>query len=337
MPQRCSKIYSFMNIPHSSIPVTIVTGFLGSGKTTFINELTARHADTRFAIIENEFGKVSIDEELLIGGNEGIFEINGGCICCTVSDELISYLLKLNSGQRQFDHLIIETTGIAEPLSIAEPFMAHPVIQKKYRLDSIICLVDSEFIADQLKEEEVAARQISAADVVIFNKTDSVAAEYLEELQTNIRQINPYAQMVQAAFAKVADANLLNLQANTPEVVEKRQENIDLHHQHLHNQISSYTICFTESLDYAKFYQWASRLMMFQNSRIYRIKGILNFENEENKAVFQSVKTKFVLSKGNPWPGDKSAVRESKLVFIGRELKKEQLLKHLKQCFAKKG
>lgn len=320
----------------SPIPVTLVSGFLGSGKTTFINELTAKHPEKRFAIIENEFGDISIDEELLIEGKEGVFEINSGCICCTVSDELISYLLNLRQGNQSFDHLIIETTGIAEPLSVAEPLLSHPVIQQKYRLDSIICLVDSEFVAEQLKQEEVVARQISAADVVIFNKTDLVAPQYLQDLQTLLRQVNPFAEVLHAQYASVASAaDLLNLQANTAEVMEKRQEQVDHHHHHLHAQITSYSITFKEQLDYSKFYQWASVLMQFQNSRFYRIKGILNIKGEEHKMIFQSVKNKFTLTQGNEWPkGQGAAARESKLVFIGRDLQKERLLKQLKQSFA---
>ncbi len=291
--------------------------------------------EKKFAVIENEFGEVGIDKELLIGNDGGVFEIRGGCICCTVSGELTTYLLNLNRGDKQFDHLIIETTGVAEPLSIAEPFLSHPVIRQKYRLDAIICLLDSELVAEQLRQEEVVARQISAADLILFNKTSSVTAADLQELESKIRQINPFAQPLQAQYARVAHQNLTSLHAFSPDSLEKRQLEVAHHHQHLHEGISSYSICFTESLDYGKFYQWANQLMTFQNSRIYRIKGILNFSGKAEKVVFQSVKNKFVMSEGSPWPaGAEAPARESRLVFIGRELKKEILLKHLKRCFA---
>lgn len=324
-----------MSHPTFSIPVTIITGFLGSGKTTFINDLTAKHGGKKFAIIENEFGEISIDQELLTGGQEDIFEIKGGCICCTVSDELIQYLLKLAQEPYAFDHLIIETTGVAEPLSIAEPFLAHPIIQQKYRLDSIICLVDSELVESQLQEEEVVARQISAADLILFNKTDAVAPAYLQEVEGIIQQINPLAQTLRTSFGKLAE-DVLQLQAHTAERLEKKLEAVDHQHQHLHRQISSHSISFTEPLDYAKFYQWASMLLMFQGSRIYRIKGILNMKGEEHKLIFQSVKSKFSLTKGNKWAEEAASIpRESRLVFIGRELRKEQLLRQLKQSYAK--
>ena len=325
-----------MSTLQSPIPVTLITGFLGSGKTTFVNELTAGKRAKSFAIIENEFGEVGIDQELLIGGSERVFEVNGGCICCTVSDELITYLLNLNGTQQAFNHLIIESTGIAEPLAIAEPFLSHPVIQKKYRLDGIICLVDSEFLEAQLREEEVVARQISAADSIIFNKTDCVEEEYLQKLEQLVRSINPFARMHRAQFARVEDsADLLNMEANQPGLIEQQHQAVDHHHHHLHEQISSYSISFKEPLNYEKFYQWANKLMMFQNSRIYRIKGILNFEREEDKVIFQSVKNKFVMSKGSSWPKAQPSERESKLVFIGRELNKERLERHLRQCMAR--
>ncbi len=291
--------------------------------------------EKKFAVIENEFGEVGIDEELLVGNDGGVFEIKGGCICCTVSGELITYLLNLNRGEQPFDHLIIETTGVAEPLSIAEPFLSHPAIQQKFRLDAIICLLDSELVAEQLRQEEVVARQISAADLILFNKTDSVTPAYLQELEGTIRLANPFAELLQAQYARVAHKNLTDLRAFSPDSLEKRQLEVAHHHHHLHEGISSYSICFTESLDYGKFYQWANQLMRFQNSRIYRIKGILNFSGKAEKVVFQSVKNKFVMSEGNPWPaGAQAPPRESRLVFIGRELKKEILLKHLKRCFA---
>ncbi len=323
----------FMSATTFSIPVTIITGFLGSGKTTFINDLTAKHPGKKFAIIENEFGAISIDQELLVGGAEGVFEIKGGCICCTVSEELIKYLLNLNKDGQAFDHLIIETTGIAEPLSIGEPFLAHPLIQQKYQLDGIVCLVDSEGVEDMLQQEAVVAKQISAADLIIFNKTDVIATDYLLEVESRIRQINPLALTVRAQYGRVDYANLLNLQANTTELMERLQQQVAHDHQHLHQGISSWSLSFTEPLDYAKFYQWASMLMMFQSSRIYRIKGILNFSNESTKTIFQSVKNKFVMTEGSAWPAE--APRGSKLVFIGRELKKEQLMRQLKQSFAK--
>ena len=319
-----------------SIPVTIITGFLGSGKTTFINGLMARRPSKRIAIIENEFGEVSIDGELLLGGSESIFEISGGCICCTVSDALIYHLLDLAGADKQLDHLIIETTGIAEPLSIAEPFLSHPLIQQKFRLDSIICMVDCQFVEDQLQEEEVVARQISAADLIILNKTEEIAPDALQTFESNMRQINPFAEVKHNTDAKAEARDLLSLLAHNTERMEIKQQEVVHHHQHLHHKITSYSICFHEPLDYAKFYQWASVLMQFQSGRIYRIKGILNFKGEQNKTIFQGVKSKFVLLPGSPWPeGAEAAQRESKLVFIGRELNKDQLLKQLKRCFAK--
>lgn len=320
-----------------AVPVTIITGFLGAGKTTFINHLITKKPGYKIAILENEFGEVSIDQELLQGGKENIFEVNGGCICCTVNDKLIAYLLELlQRGQQEFDHLIVESSGVAEPLSIAEPFLSHPLIQQRYRLDAIICLVDSEHVAAQLQEEEVVARQLAAADVLVCTKTDAVAADRLLQLEEMLGKINPFARLYRARHGHTAShVDMLQLEAHQPGRLEQLQQEVPAGHEYLHQNITSCSISLSQPLDYEKFYQWAATLLRFQNSHIYRIKGVLDIKGEAEKIIFQSVRDKFVLSKGSAWPEAASSVRNSRLVFIGHALNKERLLRHLRQCVAK--
>lgn len=318
---------------NKQIPVTIVTGFLGSGKTTFLNEVIGQNPDTRFAIIENEFGEIGLDQELVIKRDDNIFEMSNGCICCSINTELIENLLKLSSDAYQFDHLIIETTGIAEPLSVAEAFLAHPLIQQKFSVNAIICLVDCEQLEECLKENEEAGRQLSAADFVLFNKSELVRAEYLQEVKKMVQEINPYADSFATSHAKTDTKLLLNLMAFDSENIQKKQEAVAHDHHHHHHQITSYSFTFDRNFDFHKFYQWASVLLTFQSGRIYRIKGILSFEGDKEKRIFQSVKNRFLLTNGDKWKDGES--RESRIVFIGKELRKDILEKHMRQCLCK--
>jgi G3E family GTPase len=318
---------------HKKTPVTILTGFLGAGKTTLLNEIISQHPDTRFAIIENEFGEIGIDQELVLNKDKNLFEMSNGCICCTINNELADTLLELSRSDKPFDHLLIETTGIADPMGVTEAFLSDPLIQQKYIVDGLICLVDTEQVEDLLSQEEEVARQISAADVIIFNKTDLMRKEYLEEVKQTVKKINPYAICHESSQEGTDTTGLLQLKAYTVSGFHERHKAVVAEHhreQHHHHHISTYSFSFEEPLDLQKFQQWANMLLTFQNERIYRIKGILNFKGEETKTIFQSVKTRYLLVKGKEWEPEET--RLSKIVFIGRELRKDILEKNLRQC-----
>lgn len=307
-----------------------MSGFLGAGKTTLLNEIIQQNPGTRFAIIENEFGEINIDQELIVRKDDCIVELSNGCICCTVNEELVESLLKLSADSYQFDHLLIETTGIAEPLGVAEAFLIYPKIQQKFAVNAIICIVDSEFVQDHLTETTEAARQIAAADLVIFNKADLVQEDYLKKVNKLIKDINPWADTLVTSQAKTDTKGLLNMQAFGAEHFWQLQEAMKEEHYHHHHHISTFSLRFEQDFDYRKFYQWASMLLTFQSGRIYRIKGFLFFKGEKKKMIFQSVKNRFLLTE------DETAVaaadRISQLVFIGNELQKERLQRHLRQC-----
>lgn len=177
-------------------PVTILTGFLGSGKTTFLNELIKAHPEKRPIIVENEFGEENIDSELVIGAGDKIFSISDGCVCCSLNDELFELLRQLWSNKDKFDELIIEATGIADPGFIAMPFVENPNMEQFYKLDRVICLVDAKFIENELKNTEEARKQIAFSDILLITKTDEVSKEKIHEIKHLLKDINPWASVL---------------------------------------------------------------------------------------------------------------------------------------------
>ncbi len=314
----------------STIPVTIITGFLGAGKTTLLNEIIGQHPDKKFAIIENEFGEIGIDNELIIGAEDGIFEMSNGCICCALSSELKELLLKLYDRRDTFQHLIIETTGIADPSAVAAAFVTDPQVQVHYRLDAILCMVDSKHLESNLLSEKEAAQQLSYADVLIFNKTDLVETSYLERLKTMVSNINPFAKVLETKYGKVNTPPLLELAAFDPSSIEKGTQQLAKHHDHQHQHITSQSYRFDQDFDLIKFRHFIQVLLLFQGARIFRMKGILSIVDIEERIIFQSVQTQSVFRKGSTWQADEK--RTSCLVVIGHGLDRSAFEKKLKEC-----
>ena len=314
------------------IPVTIITGFLGAGKTTFLNNIISQNKDTRFAIIENEFGEIGIDNELIIGIDDGIFELSNGCICCTLNSELTELLVKLIDRQEDYDHLLIETTGIADPSSVAAAFISDYQVQEHFRLDGIICLVDSMHVEATLKVETKAPQQIGFADVLIFNKKNTVSPSQLASITSNIQKLNPYATLLEAEQAAVETTPLLQLKAYEPSNVEKKTVFILHNHDHQHEHITSQAYSFDQAFDLLKLRHFIQVLLVLQSMRIYRMKGILYIKDEAHKIIFQAVQQQTIFSKGSKWEEDEK--RESKLLIIGNNLNKTMFEKKLRQCLA---
>ena len=316
--------------PKTKIPVTIITGFLGAGKTTLLNKIIAQNKDIRFAIIENEFGEIGIDQELILNVEDGIFEMSNGCICCSLNAELAETLHKLIGKSVNFDHLLIETTGIANPSAIASAFLNDYAVQQYFRLDGVICLVDTLHVASVLDKEQEAAQQISFADLILLNKKDLVSKTTLEQTENLLKAINPYAQIEVFDHNNLEDKKILQLNAFELKPIEQASFSIAPQHNHQHGQITSQSYSFDRNFDLLKFRHFIQVLLILQSQRIYRIKGVLSIENENQRMIFQSVQKQTLFSKGSPWEAGEK--RQSKLVVIGNGLKRDLFEKKLRSC-----
>ncbi|MCG8310606.1 MAG: GTP-binding protein [Cytophagales bacterium] len=311
---------------NEKIPVTIITGFLGAGKTTLLNHLIRKHPEKKFAIIENEFGDVPIDQELVVNAKDGIFEMANGCICCSLNAELGELLQKLTSDDYDFNHLIIETTGIAEPDGIASAFIGRRR-SSKFILDATICLADSHDITQNLKERGEAHKQISFADVVVLNKIDLVSQDELDAVRIAITTQNAEASVFQCSYGNIHE-NVLDLKAYDSHRLERKLLNPHRHHQH--NELVAHSFEIEEPLISERFEHWITMLLFLSGYQIYRIKGVLNLKGETNKVIFQSVRSNSKLDVGSPWT--EGEFRVSKIVFIGNNIKRALLEKGLKGC-----
>ncbi|MFK7946748.1 MAG: GTP-binding protein [Saprospiraceae bacterium] len=318
------------------IPVTILTGFLGSGKTSLLNHIIQSQSKQRFAVIENEVGAVNLDSEFIVGAEEDIFQITDGCLCCTLNIELAKLLNELVRRRDEFDHLIIETTGIADPSGVAAVFVSDLNIQEHFQLDSILCVVDSFHIDELLKSKETeAARQISFADVLIFNKIDLINTNQLTQIKQNLKAIHPFAitldAMLNAKNPQIDVNKILNIKAFEAKQVEVKTQSTKFAFNHRHGNITAQTYQYTIPFDFLKFRHFVNVLLHFQSMRIYRMKGILNIDGQSNKIIFQSVQQQVVFTKGSEWQPNET--RQTTLVVIGNGLNKLAFDKKLKQCF----
>ncbi|MEM6725212.1 MAG: GTP-binding protein [Bacteroidota bacterium] len=315
---------------HTPIPVTLLTGFLGAGKTTLLNRIIQQHPEKRFAIIENEFGDVSIDHELVVELEDCIFELSNGCICCTLNDGLTDTLVKLIKRKHDFDHLLIETTGVAEPDGIATTFLSHPDVQKHFRLDATICLADATADPALYFQEEEALRQISFADSILLNKQSQASDEAKNALIETIRSINSLADIHPCDFGKV-DFNLLDLQAYAPTTLaEKLERSTANGHHHNHTDLKSHSFVIDQPFDLIKIRHWLNVLLMVQRAQIYRVKGILNVQFQDHRSILQSVRQSHVFTQGDAWAEDEHRV--SKLVIIGKGIDPKMLDRALRSC-----
>lgn len=323
---------------NTRIPVTILTGFLGAGKTTLLNELIRRYPEKKFAIIENEFGEIGIDNALVISAEDGIFEMSNGCVCCTLNDELVETLQKLLSGKYEFDHLLVETTGIAEPDGVAAAFVRHPGVEARFRLEGTVCLADAQYVLDNLHEREEAKRQLTFADFIILNKQSEVDPDRLGAIEVFLQGVNPFARIERADFAKVK-ADVLNLQAFDTRSVEEKLAGMHAGHDHHdhghshHGEVVAHAFTFDQPFDPMKFAHWINTLLVVQGHNIYRIKGVLNVAFQDHRMILQSVRKAHVMGKGRPW--EEGEKRISKIVFIGKGLLRGPVEKSLRQCLYK--
>src|SRR5260370_778985 len=295
------------------IPVTVLTGYLGAGKTTLLNRILSENHGKKYAVIVNEFGEIGIDNDLIIGADEEVFEMNNGCICCTVRGDLVRILDGLMKRKGKFDAIIVETTGLADPAPVAQTFFVDEDVQNNARLDAVVTVADAKWLSDRLKDAPEAKNQIAFADVIVLNKTDLVTKAELAEVEARIRGINPYAKLHCTERCQVALSHVLERRAFDldrileiePEFLEAgdghdhhHDHDHDHHHDHGHNrglkhyhdeEMQSLSLRSDKPLDATKFMPWLQNLVASEGQKILRSKGILAFSEDDNRYRFQGV------------------------------------------------
>lgn len=308
------------------IPVTVLTGYLGAGKTTLLNRILTEDHGKKFAVIVNEFGEIGIDNDLVVGADEEVFEMNNGCICCTVRGDLIRIIDGLMKRRGKFDAIIVETTGLADPAPVAQTFFMDQDVGDRARLDAVVTVVDAKWVHDRLTDAPEAKNQVAFADVLILNKTDLVSEAELAEVEATLRRMNPAAtihktQRCSVPLDAVLDKNAFDLDR----ILDIEPDFLEDTHHHHNDDIRSMSFEIKGDVDPDKFMPWIQELTQTYGSEILRCKGILAFRNEPKRFVFQGVHMILDGDLQRDWRKDEARV--SRAVFIGRNLDREMIRK----------
>jgi len=322
----------------SLTPVTILTGFLGSGKTTLLNRILREQHGHRIAVIENEFGEAGIDNDLLVRDEgEQIVEMNNGCICCTVRGDLIRILGELHAkkqaGALHFDRVIIETTGLADPAPVAQTFFVDENIGQQYLLDAVVTMVDAKHASQQLDEHHEAQEQVGFADRILITKTDVAVPEDVVALRKRLVQMNPRAKIGEALHGQAEVGDLLDIRGFSLDAILEIEPDFltDVEHEH-DDDVTSFVFREERPLDLQRIEDFLGGVVQVYGPQLMRYKGVLHVRGFERRVVFQGVHMLMGSNLGSPWkPGE---ARESKFVFIGRDLPADMLIKGLSQCVA---
>lgn len=320
------------------IPATILTGFLGSGKTTLLRRiLTERHGE-KIAVIENEFGAEGVDNEILVQDNsEQIVEMNNGCICCTVRGDLVRILGELaekrRKGKLKFDRVIIETTGMAEPGPVAQTFFMDENIHEQYLLDAVITVVDAKHAPQTLTDSGEARSQVGFADRILISKTDLVAEAETQNLMMRLKRMNPRATHHRVDFGKTDIKEILDIRGFNLNAVLDLDPDFLKEETHSHDDdVQSFVWKDERPLDMEKIEAFLSLLIQTYGADMLRYKGVLNIAGQDKRMIFQGVHMLMGGSEGKLWDADEK--RESKMVFIGRNLPRKIFVEGLAYCVA---
>ena len=357
-----------MTEAQTQIPVTVLTGYLGSGKTTLLNRILSENHGKRYAVIVNEFGEIGIDNDLIVESDEEIYEMNNGCVCCTVRGDLIRVVEGLMRRPGRFDAIVVETTGLADPVPVAQTFFMDEDVRAKTKLDAVVALVDAKHLPLRLKDSREAEDQIAFADVVLLNKTDLVNDDELRQVEATIRAINPTARIHRTTRAGIALDEILDrgafdlkrVLADDPHFLDAHDHDHDHacgpdcdhdhhhhhdhdhhHHDHDHDHgavspIHDVTVKSVSlrggDMDPKKFFPWIEKITQMEGPNILRLKGIIAIKDDPDRYVLQGVHMIIEGDHQRAWKdGEK---RESRLVFIGRELDAERLTRSFEACQA---
>ncbi len=307
------------------IPVTLLAGCLGSGKTTFLNYILKENHGKRIAVIENEFGEIGIDHDLVIGADSDIFEMNNGCICCSIKGDLIETLNRLIGKREKFDRILIESTGLASPGPLAQAFLVDNELATSLKFDGVASLVDAKNFRKQLEEIDVAGEQTAFSNAILINKTDLASAEELDKIETLVRQINPTAKIFRTRHAVVDLDQILDMGGF--ELDPTREFDLDRpldipRSSEASLPIESVSLSLPGNIDLGRFRMWLQMLGIMEGMDVMRAKGILSLPDSPDRWIFQSVYMMFDAKAQKPWGGDP---RENRFVFIGRNLDRQKL------------
>ena len=316
----------------AQIPVTVLTGYLGAGKTTLLNRILTEQHGRKYAVVINEFGELGVDNDLVVDTDEEVFEMNNGCICCTVRGDLIRIIGGLMKRKGRFDGIIVETTGLADPAPVAQTFFADEDVKRATKLDAIVTVVDAKHLPARLKDSSEAQEQIAFADIVVLNKMDLVTEDEAASVEKLIRGINPYAEIRRSTKSDVPIDRVIGRDAfNLARILEREPEFLsgEDHHEH-DSEINSLSFQVSRPIDAEKFNAWISELLQSKGQDLLRTKGILYYAGDDRRFAFQAV---HMIADGDYIGAVKDGdPRRSKIVFIGRDLNRPALRRGFEAC-----